>query len=63
MDKKSYRELEGELQAILERIESASYDELEDLLKDHASGEALVAEMQKRLDAAKAKIKKATKKP
>jgi len=58
---KTYRELEEELHSILERIEESSYDELEDLLEDYDTGVKLVSELQKKLDNAKNKIKKARK--
>ncbi len=58
---KSYRELEEELQIVLNRVEHDSYDELDDLLKDYDKGSALIAQLQKKLETAKNSIKKASK--
>lgn len=58
---KTYRQLEEELQTVLGRVEGASYDELDDLLKDYDSGMKVIAELQKKLDTAKNTIKKAKK--
>ena len=57
--KKSFKMLENELDSIMERIETASYDELDDLLKDYEAGKKLIAELEKRLETAKNKITKA----
>ncbi len=59
--KKTYKELEEELQAVLERVENASYDELDEVLKDYDAGTRLIEELQKKLDTAKNTIKKASK--
>jgi exodeoxyribonuclease VII small subunit len=56
---KTYKELEDELHAVLDRVENASYDDLDDLLKDYASGMKLIEELQKKLKTAKNIIKKA----
>ena len=57
--KKSFKTLESELDSIMERIETASYEELDDLLKDYEAGKKLIAELEKRLETAKNKITKA----
>ena len=59
---KTFKDLEQELDEILERVESASYDELDDLLKDYESGKSVIAELEKKLKQAKNSIKKAQKK-
>ncbi len=59
---KSFKELEHELDEILERVESASYDELDDLLKDYEVGNAVIKQLEKKLKEAKNSIKKAQKK-
>jgi exonuclease VII small subunit len=58
---KTYRELEDELSVILERVENASYDELDGLLKDYNTGIEIVGQLEKKLEAAKNTIKKAAK--
>jgi exonuclease VII small subunit len=58
---KTYRKLEDELSVILERVENASYDELDGLLKDYNAGIEIVGQLEKKLEAAKNTIKKATK--
>jgi exodeoxyribonuclease VII small subunit len=57
-DKKSYKQLEKELNELLDRVENGDYDQLEDLLKDYDNGTKLIEAMQKRLDSAKNSIKK-----
>ena len=61
-DKKSFKELEQELDAVLERVESASYDELDDLLKDYDTGKKLIDQLEEKLTTAKNSIKKSVKK-
>ena len=58
MADKTYKQLEDELAKILERVEHASYDELDDLLKDYDAGSKIIAALQKKLDTAKNKINK-----
>jgi exodeoxyribonuclease VII small subunit len=60
-DTKSYRELEQDLEAILERVEHASYEELDELLKDYNAGMKLITTLEKKLESAKNTIKKAVK--
>lgn len=60
---KSYRQLEEELEEILERVEHVNYDELDDLLKDYDAGKKLIAQLEERLKTAKNSIKKVSKKP
>lgn len=57
-DKKSYKELENQLSAILERVEDSTYDELDDLLKDYNEGKKIIDKLQKRIALAKNTIKK-----
>jgi exonuclease VII small subunit len=57
-DKKSYKEIEQELQKVLGRVENESYDDLDDLLKDYDSGIMLIASLQDKLEKAKNSIKK-----
>jgi len=58
----TFKELEQELDAVLERVESASYDELDDLLKDYDAGKKLIEQLEKKLTTAKNSIKKSVKK-
>ena len=58
MADKTYKQLEEELATILERVEHASYDELDELLKDYDAGSKIITELQKKLDSAKNKVKK-----
>lgn len=55
---KTYKELEAELSTVLERVENASYDELDDLLKDYDKGMKLIEELENKLKTAKNTIKK-----
>ena len=57
---KSYRELEQELNTILERIENGSYDELDQLLADYDAGKKCIEQLEKRLEIAQTSIKKVT---
>jgi exodeoxyribonuclease VII small subunit len=57
---KSYREIEADLQQILTRLEQGEYEELDELLADHATAEKLLATLQKKLDTAQLSIKKVT---
>lgn len=58
MKDKSYKQIEAELSQILSRIESGNYDDLDMIIKDYDAGKKLIAELQKRIDTAKNKIKK-----
>jgi len=60
-DTKSYRNLEEELNTVLERVEHASYDELDELLKDYNQGMKLIEQLEEKLASAKNTIKKAVK--
>ncbi len=55
---KSFKQLEIELEAIMVRVESAEYEELDDLLKDYDAGKKLIAALEKKLTDAKNSIKK-----
>ncbi|MCA9346242.1 exodeoxyribonuclease VII small subunit [Candidatus Saccharibacteria bacterium] len=58
MKDKSYKQIEAELSQILSRIESGNYDDLDMIIKDYDAGKKLIAELQKRIDTAKNRIKK-----
>ncbi len=58
---KTFKQLEQELDEILERVESAAYDELDDLLKDYETGKKLIEQLEKKLKSAKNSIKKVKK--
>ncbi len=60
-EQKSFRQLESELNTILEKVEHASYDELDELLQDYKSGKELIKELESRLTKAKNSIVKAKK--
>ena len=55
---KTYRQLEDELSTVLERVENATYEELDDLLKDYDKGMKIITELQKKLQSAQNSIKK-----
>lgn len=55
---KSFRELEAELQIVLNRLEHGEYDDLEDMLRDHEAGMRIVTQLEEKLESAKATIKK-----
>ena len=57
-NEKTYKQLEQELSKILDRVENAEYDELDDLLKDYDQGTELIAKLQKKLETAKNTVKK-----
>ncbi len=58
----SFRELEQQLDAVLARVEQASYDDLDELLKDHQEGTELIAALEHKLKNAKNTITKVAKK-
>jgi exodeoxyribonuclease VII small subunit len=58
LEEKSYKEIESELNEVLDRVEHGSYDELDDLLKDYDKGMKLIASLQKKLETAKNSVKK-----
>ena len=53
MKQKSYKMLETELNEVLQRVEHADYEELDELLADYEQGKKLIAELEKRLETAK----------
>ncbi len=57
-EKQSYKQLEAKLQEILERVENATYDDLDTLIEDYNSGMKLIAELETKLKTAKNTIKK-----
>ena len=60
MTKKTYQQLQAELEQIVERMERGAYDELEDLLSDHEQGMKLVESLEDKLAQAKLTITKAS---
>ncbi len=59
---KSYKQLEQELNEVLSRVESGSYDEIDELLKDYEKGMAIASLLEEKLKTAKntiIKVKKA----
>ena len=61
-DSKTYKQLEKELNEVLERVENGSYDEIDDLLKDYEKGMAIANSLEEKLKTAKntiIKVKKA----
>lgn len=55
---KTFRQLEAELETIMQRIEQAAYEDLDDLLKDHDAGMKLLDAMQTRLTQAGNTVKR-----
>ncbi len=55
--KKTYKQLDTELQEILSRVEEGEYENLDDMLADHESAAKLIKEMQKQLKSAENSIK------
>lgn len=55
---KTYKQLEAELSEVLERVENGSYDELDLLLNDYATGIKIIEELEDKLKSAKNSIKK-----
>ena len=62
MKDKTFKQLEDELQAVLERVEHAEYDELDELLSDYKQGKQLISELEKRLESATIEVNKVLKK-
>lgn len=61
-ESKSYKQLEQELNEVLGRVESGSYDEIDELLKDYEKGMSIAVQLEEKLKTAKntiIKIKKA----
>jgi exodeoxyribonuclease VII small subunit len=58
---KTYKQLESELEEILDNVENSSYDELDALLEDYNRGIKIVEELEKKLKTAKNTIKKVKK--
>ncbi len=58
---KTYKQLENELEEILDNVENSSYDELDKLLEDYNKGIKIVEELEIKLKSAKNVIKKAKK--
>ena len=59
---KSYKQLEQQLNEVLSRVESGSYDEIDELLKDYEKGMAIASLLEEKLKTAKntiIKVKKA----
>lgn len=57
-EKLTYKQLESKLHEVLERVETASYDDLDSLIDDYNSGMKLIEELESRLKIAKNTIKK-----
>jgi len=57
MTKKSYQELQEELEGVLEKLQSETVD-LDEAIEFHKKGTAIIKEMQRKLDRAEIKIKK-----
>ncbi len=56
MKDKTYKELESELSLILDKIDQAEHEDLDDLLKDFEHGQNIIKELEQRLKTAKIKI-------
>jgi exodeoxyribonuclease VII small subunit len=59
--KKSYKELQAELDRILDKFERSEHDDVDELLADYAKGKELIAELESMLGEAELTIKKAKK--
>lgn len=53
---KTFKQLENDLAAIVNRVELGHYSELEDMLKDYEAAKKIIAELEKRLNSAKISI-------
>lgn len=60
-DEKSFRELEQELAQVLNRVEQAEYEELDELLADYETGKKIIESLEKKLLEAKNTINKVKK--
>lgn len=58
MGKKSYKELQNELDMLLEKFESSSHDDIDTMLKDYEKGMKLIGELENNLSEAELKLKK-----
>ena len=59
--RKSYRELQVELDRILGKFERSEHEDVDELLADYAKGKELITELESLLGAAEQTIKKAKK--
>lgn len=59
--KKSYKDLERELGELLDRIERAEYDDLDQMLADHKAANSLIDKLQTKLTDAQNTIRKVAK--
>lgn len=62
MKDKTFKQLEEELHVVLDRVEHAEYDELDELLSDYKQGKKLISELEKRLETATVEVNKVIKK-
>lgn len=55
---KTYKQLQDELQVILDRFEHATHEDVDALLKDYEAGKLLIAQLEKQLEQAELTLKK-----
>ena len=58
MSKKTYKELQGELDELLIKFESSSHDDIDAMLEDYEKGMKIIAELESNLSQAEIKLKK-----
>jgi exonuclease VII small subunit len=56
---KTYKELQEELEIILDKFEHSAHEDVDELLKDYDAGKQLIAELEKQLQQAELTLKKA----
>lgn len=58
MSKKTYKELQSELDVILEKFETSAHDDIDEMLIDYEQGITLITELEKNLYDAELKLTK-----
>ena len=61
-EKSSFRDQEQELEAVLNKVEDGSYEDINELLEDYKRGKKLIEKLEKRLETAKNTITKSVSK-
>ncbi len=57
---KTYKQLQDELQLLMDKFERSVHEDVDELLKDYDAGKKLIAELEKHLQQAELKLKKAS---
>jgi len=55
---RTYKDIRAELDLIMQKFESSAHDDVDEMLKDHATATDLLAELDKYLKSAEVKLNK-----